>query len=93
MAAPDTFALAYAGNAATALLLLGPATTPIAFTANDGADLPIKPRMMHVSTAGFIKYTANGVTQGPIAYEIGWHPVRFDRIWATGLTAVVELWR
>lgn len=93
MAAPDSFALAYVGDLHTALLLLGPATTPIAFTANDAADLPDKPRMMHVSVAGNIKYTANGVTQGPIAYEVGWHPARFDRIWSTGLTATVELWK
>lgn len=73
--------------------LLGPLTTPIPFTASDGTDLADKPRAMHVSVAGNVKYNAGGVTQGPIAYEIGWHPVSFDRIWATGLTATIELWK
>lgn len=91
MAAPDRFAIDRDSSALAQLL--GPVTTPIAFTANDAADLPTKPRAIHCAVAGTWKYTANGVTVGPVAIEVGWHPVSPDRIWATGTTATLELWQ
>lgn len=94
MAAPDSFAAALADRFGLAAYL-GPARHPIGTLtalANDGADLPDQPRMMHVSSAGAIKYTADGVTLTE-TFEVGWHPVRLDRVWASGLAAVGVLWR
>ena len=58
---------------------------------NDGADLPWKPRAVHVSVAGNIKYVC-GATTVTEAFEIGWHPIRPDRIWNTGTTATFTIW-
>lgn len=74
--------------------LKDPLTTPYVVGAgSDAVDLPFKPRAMHVSVAGNIKYTAGGVTVALEAFEVGWHPCRMDRIWATGLTATVTVWK
>jgi len=75
--------------------LRDPLHTPVdgATVKSDAADLPFKPRAIHVSVAGNVKYTANGVTIGPEAWEVGWHPVRIDRLWSTGLSATLTLWR
>ena len=75
-------------------VFLGPGTIPYAVgIGSDANDLPFLPRMMHVSVAGNMKYTAGGVTVALEAFEIGWHPCRMSRIWATGLTATVTVWR
>ena len=60
MGAPDSFAACLASTFGMAGYL-GPAQVPLGTLlalANDAADLPDKPRMMHVSVAGVIKYTA-----------------------------------
>ena len=93
--AGSSFGIGFASDLGM-LRLLGPATVYISTlvaSANDGVDLPDKPRMIHVSTAGVMKVTAGSGTTGLIAWEVGWHPVSVDRIWLTGLTAVGELWR
>ena len=61
---------------------------------NDAADLPFRPRAIHVSVAGNIKYTAGtpAVTPPIEAFEVGWHPIRPDRIFATGTTATFTIW-
>lgn len=94
MAAPDDFAACLLDRFGLARYL-GPAQVPIG-TLNalkdDGNDLPSKPRMMHIETAGIIKYNAGGVTAQE-TFEVGWHPVRFDRVWSSNLTAVGMLWK
>ena len=93
MAAPDSFAACLASSYGLGSYL-GPAQVLIgtlAALANNAADLPSKPRMMHVSVAGTIMYTVNGVTDTD-TFEVGWHPVRFDRVWATALGATGRLW-
>lgn len=59
---------------------------------NDAVDLPFKPRALHVSIAGNIKYTIGTFTHTE-AFEVGWHPIRIDRLWAASLTATLTLWR
>ena len=95
MSAPDSFAAALVDRYGLAAYL-GPAQVPIGTLAalkSDAADLPDKPRMMHVSIAGNIKYDAGGVVGITEAFEVGWHPVRFDKVWSAALTAVGMLWK
>ena len=92
--AGNAFGIGYA-TALGMLNILGPAKryiSTISAQANDGVDLTDKPRMIHVSTAGLMKVTAGGATSALVYYELGWHPISPDRIWATGLTAVGEMW-
>lgn len=66
-------------------------TNPNAGAFVDATDLPFKPRAIHVSVAGNVKYVANGVTITE-ALEVGWHPIRPDQIYATGTTATLIAW-
>ena len=92
MAAPDLFALRGDPNP-------GNLRDPVSKVAdgaavkNDGADLPFKPRAIHVSVAGLIKYvTGNPAVTLTEQFEIGWHPIRPDRIFASVTTATFTIW-
>lgn len=89
MAAPDLSAYP---NPPT---LRDPLTHPVlaSTVASDVADLPFKPRAIHVSVAGVATYEADGVTIVLEAWEVGWHPIRIDRLHSTGLTVTAVLWR
>ena len=88
MPAPDTFARAQDPSPGS---YLGPLMQVNAGPFSDANDLAVKPRALHVSVAGNIKYTISGVTVTE-AYEIGWHPIRPDRIFVTGTTATLTAW-
>jgi hypothetical protein len=88
MAAPDQFAFALDprfGDRA----YLGPGITPFSIAAGAG-DLATKPRFIHVGGgAGSVTYVANGVTITEVL-EVGYHPIRPDKVTAiAGGTTVV----
>lgn len=59
---------------------------------SDASDLSPQPTAIHVTVAGNIHYTTeNGITLTR-AFEVGWHPIRPVRIFATGTTATLEAW-
>lgn len=90
MAAPDQFALAAAPRFSVQAYL-GPGLTPTLITAS-GSDLATKPRFIHVSgAAGAITYIANGVTITE-TLEVGYHPIRPDRITAIAGGTTVVAW-
>lgn len=88
MAAKDKYAGAYNPTPGS---LLGPLTRVNVGPFVDGTDLPFKPRALHVSIAGNVKYVIGGVTNTE-ALEIGWHPIRPDQIFTTGTTATLTAW-
>ena len=59
-------------------------------------DLPFRPKGMHVSVAGNIHYDTDGVGaarfENTEAFEIGWHPCGFHRIYVLNTTATVTVW-
>lgn len=88
MVAPDTFARVLdpsPGSYLGALMNVNPGPF------SDANDLPVKPRAVHVSVAGNIKYIIGGVTNTE-AFEVGWHPIRPDRIFVAGTTATLTAW-
>ncbi len=88
MAAPDFFSL-FGPNPGN---LLGPGTTPATVTAS-ASDLSFKPRFIHVSgAAGSITYVANGVTITE-TLEVGYHPIRPDKITAIAGGTTVVAWK
>ena len=94
--AVDRVGWCYSPQNATQILLAS-GLIPFYGPWSDVADLPFKPTLMHVSVAGNIKYNAANGTAFAIAgkveaFEIGWHPVRFDRIWLNGTTATISVW-
>ena len=87
MAAPDYFALfgPSPGN------LLGPGTVPTEITAS-ASDLATRPRFLHVSgAAGSVTYVAGGVTVTE-TLELGYHPIRPDKITAIAGGTKVVAW-
>ena len=92
MAAPDSFGACYSRGLADPTLLLGPGRTPLAVVAGAG-DLAFQPRFIHVSgAAGAITYVANGVTITE-TLEVGYHPIRPDRITAIAGGTTVVAWK
>lgn len=90
MAAPDQFSLALSPSNGINPYL-GPGITPLAVVAS-GSDLAFKPRFIHVSgAAGSVTYIANGVTITEVL-EVGYHPIRPDRITAIAGGTVVVAW-
>ena len=88
MAAPDKYALAYTPTPGP---LLGPGITPAVITASAN-DLAFKPRFLHVSgAAGSVTYVANGVTVTE-TLELGYHPIRPDKITAIAGGTIVVAW-
>jgi hypothetical protein len=88
MPAPDQFggALPFIG-----VTYLGPGITPVAIAAS-GSDLAIKPRFIHVGgAAGSVTYIANGVTITE-TLEVGYHPIRPDRITAIAGGTTIVAW-
>lgn len=86
--APDPFggALPFVANN-----YLGPGLTPASITAS-GSDLALKPRFIHVGgAAGSVTYIANGVTITE-TLEVGYHPIRPDRITAIAGGTTVVAW-
>lgn len=72
--------------------ILNPGTTPLAVTAGAG-DLAFKPRFIHVSgAAGSITYVADGVTITE-TLEVGYHPIRPDKITSIAGGTTVVAWR
>ncbi|HYM66713.1 MAG TPA: hypothetical protein VEW68_05440, partial [Patescibacteria group bacterium] len=91
MAAPDSFALAYTGHLPSLLALVGPGLTPFSIAAGAG-DLAQKPRFIHVSgAAGAITYQANGVAITE-TLEVGYHPIRPDKVTAIAGGTTVTGW-
>lgn len=94
MAAPDRFA----GAAASDVNLQNPLTRGVNVTPNNSADLSFRPRAIHVGgTAGDVKMDvedpAGTVTQITTFLEVGWHPIRPHRIYATGTVATdISAW-
>jgi len=87
MAATDYFA-GFGPNPGN---ILGPGTTPLAVAAGAG-DLAFKPRFIHVSgAAGAITYVAGGVTITE-TLEVGYHPIRPDKITAIAGGTTVVAW-
>ena len=90
MPAADRFAWCLDPTAALANYL-GPGTTPTVLAAS-GVDLASKPRFIHVSgAAGAVTYIANGVTVTE-TLEIGYHPIRPDRVTAIAGGTTVVAW-
>lgn len=90
MAAPDGFSFCLTpGNGINPYL--GPGLTPLVVAAS-GSDLAFKPRFIHVSgAAGSVTYIANGVTVTEVL-EVGYHPIRPDRITAIAGGTTVVAW-
>ena len=90
MAAPDAFSLAVSQKSSINDYL-GPGLTPTAITAGAG-DLATKPRFLHVSGAsGSVTYVAGGVTITEVL-EVGYHPIRPDKITAIAGGTTVVAW-
>lgn len=90
MAAPDQFALAIAPIYSTQAYL-GPGLTPATIAAG-GGDLAVKPRFIHVSgAAGSVTYQAGGVTITEVL-EVGYHPIRPDKITAIAGGTTIVAW-
>jgi hypothetical protein len=88
MPAPDTFGLAVLSIVNT---YLGAGVTPFTIAAS-GSDLALKPRFIHVSgAAGSVTYIANGVTITEVL-EVGYHPIRPDRVTAIAGGTVLVGW-
>ena len=91
MSAPDTFAVAYLVAPGS---ILGPGTTPYAVVADPG-DLPFRPRFIHVGRAdgapSAVTYVANGVTIND-TLEVGYHPIRPDKITSIAAGTTVVAW-
>lgn len=91
MAAPDRYGLAYNGDIATILQLVGPGRRPYQVVAGAG-DLPFLPRFIHVSgAAGSVTYVAGGVTVTE-TLEIGCYAIRPDKITAIAGGTTVTAW-
>jgi hypothetical protein len=90
MAAPDRFAFTLDPQFITPAYL-GPGVTPTLITAGAG-DLATKPRFLHVSgAAGSVTYVANGFTITEVL-EVGYHPIRPDKITAIAGGTTVVAW-
>jgi len=90
VAAPDQFALSIA-PIYNVQAYLGPGLTPAAITAGAG-DLAVKPRFLHVSgAAGSVTYVANGITITEVL-EVGYHPIRVDKITAIAGGTTIVAW-
>jgi hypothetical protein len=77
----DAYDTAWAGPEA-------PIQSAAAVTPNDGADLAVTSRALHIGGAGDLKVTLkSGVVVTFTAMGAGWHPIRVARVWATGTTA------
>ncbi len=88
MAAPDQFGLTLVSIINN---YLGPGITPFTIAAS-GADFALKPRFIHVSgAAGAVTYIANGVTITE-TLEVGYHPIRPDRVTAIAGGTVLVGW-
>lgn len=90
MAAPDKFGWSLDPTNGLAAYL-GAGLTPVAIAAG-GSDLATKPRFLHVGgAAGSVTYIANGVTITEVL-EVGYHPIRPDRITAIAGGTTVVAW-
>ncbi len=74
--------------ASHAVGLSAPIVDAIDISPDDGADLTVTSRALYVGGAGDVRLTlAGGRTVTLRAVQVGWHPVRARRVWATGTTA------
>lgn len=90
MAAPDQFAFSLDPRFSVQSYL-GPGLTPTVLAAS-GSDLATKPRFIHVGgAAGAVTYIANGVTVTE-TLEVGYHPIRPDRVTAIAGGTTIVAW-
>lgn len=66
-----------------------PINAATSISPNDSDDLPVTTRAVYIGTAGALRVTLNSgdiVTFSNMG--AGWHPLRVQRVWATGTTAL-----
>ncbi len=56
-------------------------------TPNDNTDLSKTTRALYVGVAGNVRVTMQSGDIVSFAFGAGWHPIRVQRIWATGTDA------
>ncbi|MFM2345355.1 MAG: hypothetical protein RL654_108 [Pseudomonadota bacterium] len=67
--------------------LTSPAESWAAVVPSDAVDLPVRPRMLYVGTAGAVACVAVDGSSAVFNLVQGWHAMRPVRILATGTTA------
>ena len=78
---PDTFK----GQAAS---LRDPVQDAVVISPSDSTDLPTTSRAIYVGTPGDLRVTLlSGAVVTMVGAQPGWHPIRVQRVWATGTTA------